>query len=109
MGTQAVVSVQCKQTDQVLMKIITGMDGQEASRLARQLRSRWPMSIEDVYRLALLMFDCPESLVVMTQERAIHDEDQGPLDARYLSTFDRPEFNPRWECGLADFTEIVRV
>jgi hypothetical protein len=107
MASQGLVSV--RSDDKVIMKIIAGLDGQFAKELAKILREQWPMDIDSVYERALnLGFGSMETLVVITTD-GIRFEGDDELSLLYRSTFDKPDFNPRWQYGTADYVEIIDV
>jgi len=107
MGTQGVVSV--IENDQVVMKIIVGCNGDKASDVAFVVEDHWPISMEEAYEIAQECgFYDRESLVVMTKNETKYLGDHD-LDPRYRTTFNQPEFNPRWDQGTADYVEVVKV
>jgi hypothetical protein len=118
MGTQGLVTIVSKNDGTVLLKAVTGMDGDRAKLLARELKKRWPLSLKEAHAIAKeVEFGPPESLVVFTREEACfdHDDEQLPVEELpedcklYRATFDKPRFNPRWERGTADYVVVVRV
>jgi hypothetical protein len=104
--TQGVVSILLG--GRVHMKIIAGCNGMNAERVAKEIRrlKRVP-GIAEAHEIAKrLNFGAPESLVIVT-ESDIRFDGEETLDNRYRDTFDRPEFNPRWDKGTADHVELV--
>lgn len=113
MATQGLISVVKKGA--VIMKVVAGIDGQRIRLVTRELRKKWPMTINEVYELALSKrFGNHETLVVMTESKILHESeiicrgDEETLDL-YFKTFNQPNFNPRWESGTADHIEIIDV
>jgi len=107
MATQGLVTVQ--HSGQVIMKIVAGCDGMIARKLANFLRTHWPLDIDEVYEMASAMgFGSPSCLIVMTADD-FRGGDIDELPELYRSTFNRPDFNPRWAHGTADYFEIVDV
>jgi len=109
MATQGLVTVRSKSDGKVLMKIVAGCDGYNAQRVANILRASWPVSVGQAYTMAReIGFGSNEDLVVITatEVRFDGDYDLGPL---YRSTFEQPEFNPRWEHGTADNVVVIDV
>ncbi len=111
MATQGLVTVMSGK--KVLMKIVAGCDGDNAFKLADQLRDQWPLNLEEVYALALQMrFGGQDDLVVTDGVSAVFEgetipvADLGPL---YCTMFDAPNFNPRWSQGTADYVALVDV
>jgi hypothetical protein len=112
--TQGLVTV--KSGQKVLMKVVAGSDGNNAKKLADWLRDFWPKSPKQVYKKALkLEFGCDSCLVVITDSQVFFEGkccDSNSFDADnplYRKTFQQPEFNPRWENGIAEYLEIVEV
>lgn len=105
MSTQGVVSV--TKDGKVVAKCVVGCNGYNAPDLAERLRRLGRITQEGMYRAAAETdFGCDDCRVVVTEEGILSRsvEDVGPL---YLSTFQQPEFNPRWECGAVGHLEIV--
>jgi len=122
MATQGLVTVVSKKNGTVLLKAVTGMDGDRAKRLARELKKRWPLSLKEAHVIAKQVeFGPPESLVVFTREEICLDHEEEPLPIielleelpgnyeLYRTTFDKPRFNPRWERGTADHIIVIHV
>ncbi len=109
MATQGLITV--KSGWKVLMKIVAGCDGDNAQKVADQLQKNWPVSVEDAYKIALEAgFGDVRCLVVITDsELKFEGEDDGEFSVRYRNTFQRPEFNPRWDLGTADHVVVVDV
>lgn len=107
MATQGLITV-CS-GNQVVMKIVAGSDGYNAQILSDFIKSRWPLSAEDAYELALTAgFGSIQSLVVLTADNECHQCDD-ELPVLYRDTFDQPRFNPRWSQGTADYTIVINV
>lgn len=114
MATQGVVSVVCN--GKVVMKIVTGSDGNRAKSLASKIKEKWPVSKEEAFKLAKnLGLGNENSLVIVTEESiyteicgnpTFFDHDEHPL---CRETFQDPRFNPRWKRGTADHIEIIEV
>ena len=118
MGTQAVVSL----TDnygRTLFKVVAGVNGANASAFAAKLRGlyHWP-TIRHVYNLAAACeLGSPSCLVVMTPRSCLYNPEEpeqqeggeDELSPRYREKFPLPLVNPRWECGLADHSLMVRL
>ena len=107
MATQGLVTV--KEQGKVVMKVIAGCDGYYAKNLADALRTNWPVDADEAYHIANdLKFGCSECLVVLTQDNSRFDGN-GELGDLYRETFSKPRFNPRWKCGIADYTKVVNM
>ena len=105
MATQGIVSV--REHDEVIMKVVAGSDGYNASKVATKLRGEWPVSAERAYDIAIQeVFGSVHDLVVQTIGEDLYKGDD-ELNPRYRTTFADPNFNPRWEHGTADHVEIV--
>lgn len=114
MATQGIVSIRHK--GEMLFKVVAGSDGMKASKLAALIKGLSPAcTAEEVYELAVsARFGDPDTdLIVQGREGRfyfdrdqIFEEDLGPL-YRDPTKFNDAKFNPRWDCGLADYIEIV--
>jgi len=107
MATQGLVSV--REEGRVVMKLVAGIDGYNASIVAEDIRTQWPLDAQDAYDIAIQRnFGTVRDLVVVTLGETVFkgDDDVGRL---YLNTFQDPEFNPRWESGRVDHCEVVDV
>lgn len=114
MATQGLVTV--VKDGQVVMKIVAGNDGDKAQELAHHLKESWPLTATEAHDLALAVGfgEGGESLVTITADTVVEPEymdydefvEVHPL---YASTFDQPEFNPRWESGLSECYVRVEV
>lgn len=107
MATQGIVSV--REDKEVVMKVVAGINGYNAPKVAKELKSRWPVTPQEAYDIAISNnFGVIEDLVVVTLGENFFKEDED-LDPRYQETFKNPNFNPRWERGTAAYVEIVDV
>ena len=108
MGTQGIVSI--VDGDNVLFKIITGADGYNADQLVGAIKNHnTPLTLETLYQMALDNdFGGEQSLVVLNATDYYHRiDDVEELPELYRSTFNRPEFNPRWRHGTAAYVRVV--
>jgi hypothetical protein len=108
MATQGLVSVVDLDTNEVLFKVIAGCNGYNAKKLSELLsvlpgRSMTISMIIDMAKSAT--FGCDDCLVVMDRNSSVCTE--GDLHDRYRMTFNDPKFNPRWESGKVEYSEIV--
>ena len=109
MATQGLVSV--VSGGQVQMKIVVGCSGFNASKLAAAIRT-WPIQATNVFALAKKKgFGCDDCRVVMYRDGDQVKQVPGDVEASelYFWTFDDPRFNPRWEIGICEHTEVVEV
>ena len=107
MGTQAVVSLTVR--DEVLVKVIAGCDGARARELGQVITNLKVFDRDSIFDAARRVgLGCHQCLVVMDQDDVRYDGDE-PLDELYRNTFDDPNFNPRWESGLADIVLVLDV
>lgn len=105
--TNGIVSVTKK--GKVILKAIAGCNGDNARKLADEIRSKNMATASEIYDAAQKVdFGCDDCLVVMTKEDVIYDR-TGELHQRYLETFANPSFNPRWKNGTAEYVEIVEI
>lgn len=105
MATQGIVSV--REHGEVVMKVVAGTDGYNAQKVATRLQREWPVSPETAYDIAVQeVFGTVHDLVVLTLGKALFKGDE-EIHPRYHETFSDPQFNPRWEQGIADYVEVV--
>lgn len=106
MATQGIVSM--VRDGEVVLKFVAGCDGMKAEHLANILRVGGVVpSLEQAYELATAVgFGSTDSLVVLDPTDYLYKgyDEVGRL---YRSTFNDPNFNPRWKRGTADYTEVV--
>jgi hypothetical protein len=106
MATQGIVSL--VRDGHVVAKVIAGCNGQEAENLATAIRQSGVQGAQEIYDLAIsLHFGCEDCLVVMDRAGVVSGEME--IGELYSQTFDQPEFNPRWNIGIADFVEVVEA
>ena len=107
MATQGLVSV--TQGGETIIKIVAGCDGYNASELANKIKAMKQVAVQSAYNTAKKVgFGCDDCLVVVGEDTILY-KGEGKLHARYRKTFSDPMFNPRWEHGTADHTEIVEI
>lgn len=108
MATQGLVTV--VHQDRVVLKIIAGCGGMNASKVSRAIRrlGRIP-TLSEAYEMATnARFGESQCLVVIGEECSKHNTG-GRLSRRYRNTFAQPRFNPRWKYGTAGHICIVRM
>lgn len=106
--TQGVLSV--VQNGKVRLKVVAGCDGARVIGLAARIRELGQLpTIEEVYAMACVIgLGSVQSLVVMNETEMKYEGD-GQVGELYRKTFNLPDFNPRWEQGMADYVEIVNL
>ncbi len=106
--TQGLITI--RSGGKVVMKIVAGCDGNNAQKVADQLRDSWPVSIENAYKIALNNgLGDKDCLVIITDSDIKYEGGKNEIHSRYRETFQQPEFNPRWDHGTADFIIVVDV
>lgn len=107
--TNGIVSV--VRDGQVVLKCIAGCDGYHAEEVADWLRENRDACEQEVCDACLdLEFGCYEDLVVQGPEVTVwRGGDVDELDPLYRQKFSDPRFNPRWDCGRADYVEVVEI
>lgn len=105
MATQGLLSI--VRDGRTLWKIITGSDGYNIPRVAYNFAvSGIPDDIDAVYVIVVELFRPSSSLFVLGEsEWRGGNCDEVPY--MYGETFHRPEFNPRWRYGTADYAMIL--
>jgi hypothetical protein len=107
MGTQAVVSLVNKR-GYTVVKIVTGYNGFEAGKMAKWLKAHQDKPIDKIYAVAISIFENVSTVVVMDREGYIYGGEE-ELAESYRQTFHKPEWNPRWDFGTADYVKIVQT
>ena len=97
----------------VVCKVIAGCNGGNARKVADYIADNVKdlkfAKLDQIYDLASkLGFDSQGDLVVMDAVE-IFSKSKDQISDLYRAKFDDPQFNPRWEVGSANFTEIVTV
>jgi hypothetical protein len=94
--------------NKVVYKIVAGCDGYNAKRLCSLIEKEGCVSVDDAYEKAVAAgVGCGDCLIVLGVDKAKYM--RGKIPERYFTTFDLPDFNPRWEKGTADYTLTVNV
>lgn len=107
MATQGVVSI--VGGGQVRLKAVAGCNGMQAGDLAEAVGGILPASPQALFDLAVACgFGCPDCLVVQSPGGSIGPEDFEE-SAFWSEHFPDPRFNPRWECGMADYVQVVEI
>lgn len=113
MATQGLLTL--VRDNKVLAKVVAGCDGDLVVELAYKVRTTSCTTARELFKAAKeLRLGGSSSLVVIAKENGafvIEDNaDMGKKDAeRYMDTFDKPRWNPRWDYGTADYVEVVEV
>ena len=116
MATQGIVSIMAADGVTVLFKAVAGSDGYNAPKLVEWVKTQTEaLTTESIYAAALRVnFGSKSSLVVQDCCGALccdEEIDPGERGNLYRDTakFRDPRFNPRWECGIADYVEVVSL
>jgi hypothetical protein len=115
MSTQGLISI--VKDEKVLYKIVVGCNGMKIADLVKCIKTLYQINKEKInayylYRTTLnYNFGCKDCLVVFNESELETDNKNlfhgsFPL---FLKTFNDPNFNPRWEYGTADYTEIINL
>jgi hypothetical protein len=115
MATQGILSVVGKK-GKVKFKVVAGCNGFNVKNLAKMLKSvikkGTPLTAQTIYNMAQEVdLGCEDDLFVISDTEILPARDVArydPFPELYRSTFELPKFNPRWECGIAAFTELIK-
>lgn len=108
MTTNAIISM--VKNDRTFIKIVCGCNGHNAEKLAKIIKDNRLDKIHDIYKVALEnKFGCIDCLVVMNNDDIIFKGEYERLSYLYREKFDDPSFNPRWECGTAEYVIILKI
>lgn len=105
--TQGMVVV--RKDGKVVMKIVVRCEGMRTNNVCKDIRKRWPVTIDEAYNIALANgFGSKDCLVVVTDSDIRYDGGADEeLFKKYKKNFEDPNFNPRWECGFVDHLAIM--
>jgi hypothetical protein len=107
MATQGILSIVNKNND-VLVKVITGANGQKIMALKKWVYENKTSDPKTIFEAAKnLDVGGKESLVVQFGPKNFITETDDDLNILYVEKFNDPSFNPRWSCGLADYSEKI--
>jgi len=116
MGTLGIVSILDIDGKKMLFKVVAGMNGHNASKLADWVKGqKGVLTIEGIYQAAKqVSFGSQEDLVVQDAAGSLcYDGDRGPAELGELyrdhEKFCDPRFNPRWAIGISDYFEVVTL
>ncbi|MCK9615916.1 MAG: (2Fe-2S)-binding protein [Candidatus Omnitrophica bacterium] len=108
MATQGLVSV-VDLKGNVLLKAVCGCNGFKAGELASLIKENKSKTVKEIFDLAKSVgFGCQDCLVVYGTCDEFFSSD-GELPSEYSKFLQDPYFNPRWNRGTADYTEIVTL
>jgi len=105
--TQGLVTI-VDDKENTLFKIVVGSNGFNARKLAEFIIKEKVIEFSelDVAAEAVGFGSKSDRVVMMTPTKVISPVD-AKLDELYSKTFSDPEFNPRWECGIAEHVVIM--
>lgn len=116
MATQGVLSVVVD--GKVKVKVTIGHDGHELDKLVPWLK--YHITKDKSPNIGLIIFTANQVLDGNTDWMVVSDDekdvcvypdgqDELPLHPRYRSTFNKPDFNPQWEQGTADYVKVIEI
>lgn len=108
MATQGIISI--VKNGNVVFKCVAGCNGMTAKKTADALKELKNPTLEAIYDVCVANdFGCDECIAVQSASeiRTINGTEAGA--GFYAKNFSDAKFNPRWECGLADYIEVVEL
>jgi hypothetical protein len=111
MATQGLLSIVDKQ-GKVVLKVVVGCDGMNIPKLAKALRKDGRVDPQSVHKICRKQkVGCDSCLVVASPDTIIcgEGEDKDEIEKKYRVKFNDPNWNPRWDFGTADYTEIIKL
>lgn len=110
--TQGMITIISRATKQVLTKIVVGDNGMLINNVIKDIKAKKvePNNLQKFYELAKQnRFGCKDCLVIMDKnhEMFLGEDGDEELDERYRNTFNKPKFNPRWDCGEVEYLEML--
>ena len=105
--TQGLLTV--TQNGKVVLKIVVGCNGYNINEIARLVKIEHDFSNpEPFYDMAEHVdFGCDACRVIMTKDEIYPPEMESEVTPLFRKTFNKPEFNPRWKHGTADYLHII--
>lgn len=112
MATQGLLSI-IDSEGNVQIKVVTGSDGYNIPKLKVWCEENPGFNAHDLWHKAKNLFG-NESLIVQTSQSDCFADSpfsKPDLDENclYFKEFHNPNFNPRWELGIADYALIHQV
>lgn len=115
MATQGLLSITDK--GQVTAKIITGSNGQCIPDLKLWLLENRNAGNKEIFEIAKELFGVSSLILQSSPTNSMADEsifdDANEViskpESLYQSKFNDPIFNPRWDFGIADYTEVLEI
>lgn len=104
MATQGLLSV--VQNDEVKIKIVTASDGYYIPLLKAWIFDNPDATHQEIYDKALSYFG-DDSFLLQTGPTEFFKEVSYQLDPRWEKQFNNPNFNPRWDLGIAEYSETL--
>jgi len=97
----------------VYYKVVCGCDGFEIPKLKRSVRKTSPRNIKELWeRARKLSVGCDSCLVVISKSKMYfkgETDDWKRAEPIYRTTYNQPDFNPRWDIGSADYMEKITL
>lgn len=109
MATQGLITI-VDNNDSVLYKIIAGSDGHRIEKLKEIILKNKDANSFELYSMAQIAgFGADDNLVISHKSGHLYRGDEPILKGGLYDTkFAQPDFNPRWECGLVDYYELLK-
>ena len=108
MATQGIISI--IKDGKTIFKCVAGCNGMTAEKTSEALKKIINPTIDQVYKICLDNdFGCSDCTVVQSENDFIQRDMEDGLPELYIKKFNEPEFNPRWECGIASHVEIIKL
>jgi hypothetical protein len=108
MATQGIVSI--VKNGKTLFKCVAGCNGMTAEKTVKALSELQNPTIDQVYKACIDNdFGCSDCTVVQSESehRSNPDYQDEPLSDLYIQKFSDPQFNPRWESGIASYKAVL--
>jgi hypothetical protein len=100
MATNGIVSV--IKDGKTLFKCVAGCNGMTAEKLVKALAEVKELTLDNVYKACLDHdFGCKDCTVVQSENDFRAADQEEPLPPLYKEKFSDPQFNPRWDIGIA--------
>ena len=108
MASNGILSI--TQHGEVLLKIITGNNGDLIPLLKAWIETHTGASVADIYRKCLAFFGADKLVIQYSQDGAyFNDALMGKLSIYYKQEFYNPTFNPQCDSGKADYVEVIEI
>lgn len=111
MATQGLIGI--TKNGKTQLKLIAGSDGYNVPAMSKWIKSNPNATNEDIWEQAKKMFGKHSLVMQLSPSEVICDNEWAKprLDSEclYRTMFEKPDFNPRWKLGTAEYFETFEI